>query len=84
MVEAMLKGLPGMRGMSIQAGEEWSRFTIDTEPEVDLRADVAKFVVDNGWDLRELREERMTLEDLFVQITRTDEAGAPATPKAEA
>lgn len=84
MVEPMLKGLPGMRGMVIQAGEEWSRFTIDTDPEADLRADVAKFVVDNGWDLRELREDRMTLEDLFVQITRTDEAVAPAAPKPEA
>ena len=85
MIEAMLKGLPGMKGISIAPGEEWSVFSIDSDLEQDLRADVAKFVVDNGWDLRELVEEKRTLEDLFVKITTTDEVGqvaAPAPPPA--
>ncbi|MEK7469408.1 MAG: ATP-binding cassette domain-containing protein [Planctomycetota bacterium] len=75
MIEAMLKGLPGIQGITIAPGEEWSVFTFDSAPELDLRADVAKFVVDNGWDLRELTEEKRTLEDLFVKITTTDEVG---------
>ncbi len=73
MVSAMLKGLPGVTDISFEEAGEWSVFTIDSDPAQDLRADAAKFIVDNGWDLRELREEKMTLEDLFVQITRTDE-----------
>jgi ABC-2 type transport system ATP-binding protein len=84
MIEALLKGLPGIRGITIAPGEEWSVFTFDSDPENDLRADVAKFVVDNGWDVRELSEEKRTLEDLFVKITTTDEVAAPVRPAAPA
>jgi hypothetical protein len=31
-----------------------------------------------GWALREIRPERRTLEDLFVEITAREEAEAPA------
>ncbi|MCE9581925.1 MAG: ABC transporter ATP-binding protein [Planctomycetes bacterium] len=84
MVAAMLKGLPGVVDISFEAGEEWHAFTLESDPATDLRADAAKFIVDNGWDLRELREEKMTLEDLFVRITTTDEAAPMVKPSAAA
>lgn len=73
-VNAALQAIPNVTGLSWVPGADWHGFKLESVPEFDLRAELAKTVVGNGWDLRELREEKMTLEDLFVQITRTDEA----------
>lgn len=49
-------------------------YHVDTEVGVDLRADIAEFVVNRGWGLLELRPVEMSLEDVFRQLT-TEEAG---------
>jgi ABC-2 type transport system ATP-binding protein len=41
----------------------------------DIRAEVAEFVVKNGWGLLEMRSLEMTLEDVFLRLT-TEEEGA--------
>ena len=49
----------------------------------DVRRDLAKTVVTNGWGLLELRPMRMSLEEIFLSLT-TDEAAAAAAPVPEA
>ena len=44
-----------------------------SDTERDIRRDVARMVVDKGWGLLELRPLRLSLEDIFLQLT-TDEA----------
>jgi ABC-2 type transport system ATP-binding protein len=44
----------------------------------DIRESVAKAVVDHGWPLREIRLERATLEEFFVQVTADQAAGRVA------
>ncbi|NUN48506.1 MAG: ABC transporter ATP-binding protein [Candidatus Brocadiae bacterium] len=90
LAEAMFRGMPGVLKVDWIQGEEWQGYRLETGYETDPRVDLAHFAHDNGWDLRELREERETLEDLFVRITKTDEAGPqvtvtpePAAPAAE-
>ena len=39
---------------------------------VDLRSQVFATVRDHGWQLRELRKSRVSLEDIFVRVTRAD------------
>ena len=41
-----------------------------------MRGDLARAVVESGWDLNELRPTAMSLEEIFLQLTGT-EAGAP-------
>jgi ABC-2 type transport system ATP-binding protein len=46
-----------------------------------LRGDLARAVVDAGWDLNELRPAAMSLEEIFLQLTgeeagETDKAAA--------
>ena len=45
--------------------------------ESDPREDVYRLAVEKGWVLRELGRESMTLEDVFVRLTRHEEAAAP-------
>lgn len=42
-----------------------------------IRADIARAVVESGWNLNELRPVSLSLEDVFLQLTGTD-AAAPA------
>jgi ABC-2 type transport system ATP-binding protein len=44
-------------------------FEVESEPEVDVRRDLARAVVTRGWGLLELRPVRMSLEDVFLQVT---------------
>ena len=50
---------------------------IECELGRDLRDDVARFVVTQGWGLLELKSISMTLEDVFLHLTQHEE-GVPA------
>lgn len=44
-------------------------YKIETAQNMDLREQIAEFVVQRGYGLLELRTERLTLEDVFVELT---------------
>jgi ABC-2 type transport system ATP-binding protein len=44
-------------------------FEVESEPEVEVRRELAHAVVTRGWGLLELRPVRMSLEDVFLQVT---------------
>jgi ABC-2 type transport system ATP-binding protein len=48
-------------------------FEIDSESGRDVRRDLARAVIGNGWGLLEMRPMRMSLEDVFLSLT-TDES----------
>jgi hypothetical protein len=52
-------------------------YTLSTTKERDMRADVARAVVQQGWQLLELRAVRRSLEEVFVQLV-TEEGEAHA------
>ena len=41
----------------------------------DVREEVARTVIQNGWPLREIRLEHATLEEFFVQVTANQAVG---------
>jgi ABC-2 type transport system ATP-binding protein len=53
-----------------------------TTPEADPRREIARVVVEKGWNLVELRPLAVNLEEIFLEVTR--QQTAPATPEAEA
>ena len=57
------------------ASGEYRRCVLTARDGVDLRPRVAELARVKGWTLRELSESRPTLEDIFVQLTRSDEEG---------
>jgi ABC-2 type transport system ATP-binding protein len=44
-------------------------FEVESAPEVDVRQELARAIVTRGWGLLELRPVRMSLEDVFLQVT---------------
>ncbi len=69
-----LQGLPGVRHVtsSAQTGA-LTTYEIDAEPNHDVRRDVARAIVDRGWGLLELRPMRMSLEEIFLQLTTEEQ-----------
>ena len=64
-----------------QAHGNRSTFEVESVKDRSVRADVARAVVESGWDLNELRSAAMTLEEVFLQLTGTDAQEAPAAEK---
>jgi len=50
------------------------RFEFETEPALDVRPDVARLIVQSGYDLLEFRPIAMSLEEIFLQLTREEES----------
>jgi ABC-2 type transport system ATP-binding protein len=56
-------------------------FEVESERGRDVRRELARSVVSNGWGLLELRPMRMSLEEIFLSVTTDDAAAAAgATP----
>ncbi len=61
------------RSDGAKAGDEHA-FVLDLQAGSDAREEVARLCVNEGWGLLELRRQRRSLEDVFLELTRTDEA----------
>lgn len=70
---AEIEGLPGVRqAADLGAG----RYRLEVAEEADL-AEIARRAVEAGWGLTELSPERLTLEQIFVDLTTRDEGDSP-------
>ncbi len=59
-------------------------FEVESERGHDVRRELARTVVGNGWGLLELRPMRMSLEDIFLSLTTEEQQGAQADLPTEA
>jgi ABC-2 type transport system ATP-binding protein len=50
------------------------RLQIEGEQKRDIRSDLARTIVQNGWGLYELQSATMSLEDIFLKLTTAEEA----------
>jgi ABC-2 type transport system ATP-binding protein len=67
----------------VVAADSGGAFEVESERGTDIRRDLAKTIVTRGWGLLELRPMRMSLEEIFLQVT-TDETAAADAARAEA
>ena len=63
--------------------ENRSVFEVDSRKDEFIRGDLARAVVQAGWDLNELRPASVSLEEIFLKLT-TDQSGEPAQKAAAA
>jgi ABC-2 type transport system ATP-binding protein len=54
-------------------------FEVESQKGSLVRGDLARAVVESGWDLNELRPAAMSLEEIFLQLTGREEAVEKAT-----
>ena len=80
---AILTGVPGVtRVTPSDQRETLSGFEVESEKGRDVRRDLAAAVVGRGWGLLELRPMRMSLEEIFLQVTTEDVASTDAPAEA--
>ncbi len=72
-----LERIPGTVSVAIEGEPEETRVRVECAPESDPREEIFHLAVSRGWVLRELVREAVSLEDVFVRLTRHDEAAAP-------
>jgi ABC-2 type transport system ATP-binding protein len=77
-----LATLSGVTSVDVEDAPGETRARLTCLQGSDPREEVFRLAVEKGWVLRELSREAMTLEDVFVRLTRRDEAAeAPAAPE---
>jgi ABC-2 type transport system ATP-binding protein len=69
-----LNKIAGVRDVTVTDEEGWKVFSLRVESGTDVRPEVFRLARDRRWDVRELTARRATLEDVFVEITHSDEA----------
>jgi ABC-2 type transport system ATP-binding protein len=80
-VQARLEKINGVSRATLK--EEFQNgavFEVEASKGQLVRGDLARAVVESGWDLNELRPSAMSLEEIFLQLTGSD-AAATATPE---
>ena len=82
--EAVKRRLETVSGVSrvLLREKHADRFVFDVEGGTDrtIRGDLARAIVESGWNLTELRTASLSLEEVFLQLTSSDEAKSP-TPQ---
>lgn len=69
-----VKNVPGVQAVNLlQPG----RLEFETQPGVDVRAEVARAVVSAGYNLLDFHSQTLSLEEIFVELTR-DEPEPPS------
>jgi ABC-2 type transport system ATP-binding protein len=81
--ESLLTALPGVTKVTTaDKHQHFTGFEIESEPKRDIRRDVARALVDNGLGLLELRPTRLSLEEIFLQLTTEEQQQLQQTEEA--
>ncbi|PWB55120.1 MAG: MFS transporter [Anaerolineales bacterium] len=80
--DGLEKLINGISGVGKVTGRGEGAVEVETAPGKDLRPIIAKNVIKAGYDLLELRNVDLSLEDIFLELTR-DEPAPPTTDDSE-
>jgi ABC-2 type transport system ATP-binding protein len=69
----VLAAIPGVTRV-LAADGAVGGFEVESERGTDVRRELAKTIVNRGWGLLELRPMRMSLEEIFLQVTMDETA----------
>jgi ABC-2 type transport system ATP-binding protein len=75
----VLQAIPGVTRVALADHRQGVHgFEVESTRGTDIRRDIARTVVTSGFGLLELRPMRMSLEEVFLQVTTEETAQAPA------
>jgi ABC-2 type transport system ATP-binding protein len=82
---AALQAVPGVLSVSVgDRGNDGRTVEVQSAQDADVRRDLANAIVSSGWGLLEMRRARLSLEEIFLQLTTAEEpASAEETTSAE-
>ena len=64
-----LRNIPNVLGVEQSTENTHDTYLIRYDMDTDVRPEIAKTVVDSGWDMLELRTDEISLEELFLSLT---------------
>ena len=74
-----IAALHGVKGVAVdRTGDGFTRFSVETAEDRDVRADVGRAAAGRSWTVRELRSTQPTLEEFFVQKVAEQNLGSNA------
>ena len=83
-VQAALAGIGGVMNVGIAPKVDGTLdVEVDSEPNQDIRRELAGTVVGRGWGLLEMRPKQMGLEDIYLKLTEDDAAASEAAAATE-
>ena len=87
-VEERLWSVEGVNSVSRKNGHGGrTSWAVETSKDAAIRSELARVVVESGWGLYEIRPIGMSLEDIFLKLTASEDAAGTAAqdePAAEA
>jgi len=80
--ELALRGVNGVAAVEYgSASDDIVTFDVEAQRGKDIRADLARQVIQKGFDLVGLQRVGMSLEEIFLQLTTTADTAAPPPPR---
>jgi ABC-2 type transport system ATP-binding protein len=67
-----LQRIAAVRDIAQEANGEWTTFLLRIEAGSDAREEIYRLCVERNWAVRELSNQKATLEDVFVELTHAD------------
>jgi ABC-2 type transport system ATP-binding protein len=84
-VRQRLEKVPGVsRVLFKESRNTASIFEVEGQHDQAIRGDLARAVVESGWDLNELRSAAVSLEEVFLQLTGSEPAAQSSSAAAAA
>jgi len=69
-VQAAIQAVPGVKTVQ---GLGKGIFTLEADLDLEVRPELARCIVQRGWDLLELKTQEFTLEDVFINLVTEEE-----------
>jgi ABC-2 type transport system ATP-binding protein len=84
-VQKRLESVPGVSRVVFKDTRE-GRATFEVEGSSDraIRGDLARAIIESGWDLNELRTAAVSLEEIFLELTSSEKQKAEVTSSSPA
>jgi ABC-2 type transport system ATP-binding protein len=74
-VQARIAKVAGVNRIVLKEKQPtYSKFEVETRKDLFVRGDLARAIVEGGWDLNELHSAAVSLEEIFLQLTGTEQA----------
>ncbi len=72
-----VRNIPGVANVkTLDQSDGRARFHVESDMKKDVRRELARCVVQNGWGLLDLHASTMSLEDIFIKLTTAETEAA--------
>ena len=75
-VTRALNGIRGVVSVSVMSDSDRSIYSVEAKRGLDLRSTISRVVISNGWGLLTIQLVGMSLEEIFLQLTTSEEIPA--------